>query len=183
MARASIYTRKGDSGETGLVDGMRVPKSDVLIEAIGVVDELNAQIGVAITQIQDTRLKVQVRKLEEIQGDLFAIGAQLAGYQDNRKIVNSQKWERRVEMMETEIDQMWGEMPPLKNFILPRGQIHLARTVCRRAERRICAVPIIHNTYPMILVYLNRLSDYLFCLARWVNFKAGEKETIWTYQN
>lgn len=162
-----IYTKKGDRGETGIFNGKRVSKSDALIEAIGTVDELNATLG-------NLRVKrEELKKLEQIQSDLFSIGARLAGAEIKVDL------EKRVLEMEKEIDKMWKEMPPLKNFVLPSGQIHLARTICRRAERRLVSVPIIHNTFPIILVYVNRLSDYLFCLARWVNFKSGVKEKTW----
>mgnify|MGYP001610769036 CR=1 FL=1 len=167
-----IYTKKGDKGETGIFNGKRVSKSDALIEAIGAVDELNATLGVAVGEIKNQKSKIKIA-IQKIQSDLFAIGARLAGAEikiDLGKIVLE---------METEIDQMWGEMPPLKNFILPSGQIHLARTVCRRAERRV--VSLVTRTYNLepVVRYLNRLSDYLFCLARFVNFKTGVKEKVW----
>jgi len=157
-----IYTKKGDKGKTGLIDGTRVSKSDALIEAIGSVDELNAQLGVS---------SFKFKSLKTIQSDLFSIGSQLAGYKTKIDL------EKRVLEMEEEIDKMWREMPPLKNFILPSGPIHVARAVCRRAERRIVAVS--SKQLAVSIKYLNRLSDYLFCLARWVNFKSGKKDVLW----
>lgn len=151
-----IYTKKGDRGKTGLFDGRRVPKNDALVEAIGAVDELNAAIGAA------------TQKLSEVQSDLFAIGSQLAGYKTKRDL------EKRALELETEIDKMWKKMPPLKNFILPRGQLHLARAICRRAERATVAAKA-----EFAYQYLNRLSDYLFCLARFVNYKSRKPEVIW----
>lgn len=150
-----IYTKKGDLGETGIFSGKRVPKSNALIEAIGAVDELNAEIGM-------------IEGREKIQEDLFAIGGILAGSKSKVDL------DGRVREMETEIDKMWGKMPPLKNFILPRGQIQVARAVCRRAERAV-----VRAKARFCWQYLNRLSDYLFALARFVNFKSGEKETVW----
>lgn len=159
-----IYTKKGDGGETGTFDGKRVAKNDKLIEAIGAVDELNAQIG-AINGIK--------RKLEIIQNDLFGIGARLAGYEAKLDL------EKRVAEMEQEIDRMWRKLPPLKNFVLPSGQLHLARTVARRAERAVVALGDSGHGQNDVKKYLNRLSDYLFCLARWVNWKNKIKETVW----
>lgn len=155
-----IYTKKGDRGQTGLFDGRRVSKNTALIEAIGAVDELNATIGAATD------------KLTDVQSDLFAIGATLAGLPTTD--YGLQRLEKRVAEMEKDIDRMWGKMPELRNFILPRGPLHLARTVCRRAERAVVAAKA-----EFAYQYLNRLSDYLFCLARFNNFKAKKKETIW----
>lgn len=152
----AIYTKKGDRGQTGLFDGRRIPKDDAIVEAIGAMDELNAQIGLAGVN------------LKNIQEDLFAIGSRLAGYETRLNL------ESRVKELEKEIDKMWGELPPLRNFILPRGQLHLARAVCRRAERAAVTAKA-----EFAYQYLNRLSDYLFCLARFVNFKAKKKEILW----
>ncbi len=152
-----IYTKKGDRGETGLFDGRRVAKNDALIEAIGSVDELNATLGL-----------IKNKKLEKIQNELFSIGAVLAGTELKIDL------EKRVMEIEQEIDRMWKEMPPLKNFILPFGQTHVARTVCRRAERAV-----VRAKAKFCWQYLNRLSDYLFCLARYENFKNKKAEVIW----
>ncbi|MBI4099472.1 cob(I)yrinic acid a,c-diamide adenosyltransferase [Candidatus Microgenomates bacterium] len=154
-----IYTKKGDRGQTGLFDGRRVAKNDAVIEAIGAVDELNATIGAATV------------KLTGIQNDLFAVGSQLAGYKTKVDLEARTKW------LEAEIDRMWKEMPPLTNFILPRGQLHLARSVCRRAERALVAVS--GQQLADSLKYLNRLSDYLFCLARYVNYQSRKPEVVW----
>lgn len=161
-----IYTKTGDRGETGLFDGRRVPKDDALIEAIGAVDELNATLGNLSFKKED------LRKIEDVQKDLFAIGARLAGAEIKIDL------EERVGEMEREIDEMWKKMPKLANFILPRGGLHVARAVCRRAERRVVAVR--EKRLEVSIKYLNRLSDYLFCLARWENFRNRVKEATWT---
>ncbi len=153
-----IYTKKGDRGKTGLFDGQRVAKDTAVVEAIGAIDELNAAIGA-------TSL---AKKLEGVQRDLFSLGSRLAGYESKLDL------ESRVAEMEKEIDRMWKKLPPLKNFILPRGELHLARAVCRRAERAVVAA---NATFAY--QYLNRLSDYLFCLARWVNFQKKKPEVLW----
>ncbi|MCL4397975.1 cob(I)yrinic acid a,c-diamide adenosyltransferase [Patescibacteria group bacterium] len=135
-----IYTKKGDKGETGLIGGKRVPKTDPVVEALGTIDELNAHLG---------NLNLP---LEKIQQDLMALASEVAG---GKKARVNEKW------LEKEIDRMEKELPPLHNFILPTGSVHLARAVCRRTERRVTAVLGYSK-------YLNRLSDYLFVLARWV---------------
>lgn len=149
-----IYTKTGDKGETSLFNGLKVKKSHKIIEALGTIDELNAWMGLL--------------KLTDIQKDLMAISAQVAGFKKFKSL--------KVERLEKEIDRMQEELPELRNFILPMGQIHLARAVCRRAERRIVDPARGRDD---ILKYLNRLSDYLFVLARWENFKKGEKEILW----
>lgn len=139
MALMKIYTKKGDKGETGLIGGKKVPKTDAVVEALGAIDELNAHLG---------NLNLP---LEEIQRDLMSIASEIAG---GKKAKASEKW------LEKEIARMQKELPELHNFILPSGPIHLARAVCRRAERRVLIIKSVK--------YLNRLSDYLFVLARWV---------------
>ncbi|MCL5431923.1 MAG: cob(I)yrinic acid a,c-diamide adenosyltransferase [Patescibacteria group bacterium] len=171
MTKASIYTRKGDAGETGMLGGVRLSKTDPRIEAVGTLDELNSHLGVII---QSRKASKQESKLVEIQKDLFAIGSVIAGYTGK-----DLKLEEKVLVMEEEIDDMWGQMPELANFILPNNELFLARAVARRAERSVVQLATSHQSLEPILKYLNRLSDYLFCLARWVNFKKGAKETVW----
>lgn len=154
----SIYTKTGDRGETGVFGGKRLPKDDVLIEALGSLDELNAALGLAVEETPE---------LVAVQKDLMAICSRLAGYEI--KLPETEKLER-------EIDRMWEEMPELSNFILPNSQLFWIRAVARRAERAVVRAKIKDEK---VLKYLNRLSDYLFCLARWVNWRAGEKETVW----
>lgn len=150
-----IYTKTGDKGATSLWGGKRVKKSHKIIETVGVIDELIAWLGLL--------------KLTKIQKDLMVINSCLAGYK--RKIPN-EKW------LEEEIDKMETRLPKLKNFILPQNNIHIARAVCRRAERVV--VSLTPNPYPLTAIkYINRLSDYLFVLARWTDWKKGKKELIW----
>jgi cob(I)alamin adenosyltransferase len=176
-----IYTRTGDAGETSLFTGGRVSKGDTRVEAYGTVDELNSVIGLARAH----GLPDQAENwLETVQNDLFALGADLATPLDAKTDWLVRVEPSAVERLERWIDQMDAELPPLKNFILPGGTpaaatLHIARTVCRRAERITVALADEQPISPPALAYLNRLSDMLFTLARWVNLKAGESETKW----
>jgi cob(I)alamin adenosyltransferase len=178
-----IYTRTGDAGETGLLGLGRVRKNAARVEAYGGVDELNACLGFASAGVTDPGL---LDLLASIQRDLFAVGAQLA---DVRKEAGKDAEKtalppERVADLERAIDRFEEELPPLKRFILPGGceagaRLHLARTVCRRAERRIAALAETEEVPPVIPAYVNRLSDLLFVLARLVNHRAGAAETAW----
>ncbi|WEK44324.1 MAG: cob(I)yrinic acid a,c-diamide adenosyltransferase [Candidatus Sphingomonas colombiensis] len=169
-----IYTRTGDAGTTGLVDGSRVSKTDARMQAIGDVDETNSAIGVAIAGLADD--PALVAALGRIQNDLFDLGADLATPGEDftptemtLRIVPAQ-----IERLEAEIDAMNAEVPPLRSFILPGGAaaaLHLARAISRRAERS--AVAIGSGANPQALIYLNRLSDFLFVACRVVNLRAG----------
>ena len=179
-----IYTKTGDTGETGLFGGTRVPKDARRIEACGTVDELNACIGFIRSQIQDTEIDAI---LHRIQNQLFNIGADLATLETHPKAASLRIPPTFTPELEREIDRLEAELPPLKNFILPGGSpsgaaIHLARTVARRAER--CAVTVAKGEMvnPEVLIYLNRLSDFLFVLARAVNHRLGESESLWESQ-
>jgi cob(I)alamin adenosyltransferase len=177
-----IYTKTGDGGETGLVDGSRIRKDHVRVAAFGDVDELNAAIGVARTHAGEELSQL----LDGAQRDLFAIGAQIA---DPRAQVASRKEKAalaagRIVDLERAIDAREAQMPPLTAFILPGGtplaaSLHVARTVCRRAERSVLALGRTDPVDPLILVYLNRLSDLLFVLARHDNHVAGRPEPKW----
>lgn len=180
-----IYTRSGDKGETGLFGGQRVSKADLRVEAYGCVDELNATIGFAVSSINDPEIS---DRLMQVQGRLFNIGADLATPQAGP----SQHTESRVRRvqdawigeLEDAIDQAEGELVPLNSFILPGGTpgtaaLHMARTVCRRAERRVTALSQREEINPNVLIYLNRLSDLLFVLARLANQRAGGREIPW----
>ena len=182
-----IYTRSGDEGFTSLLGAVRARKDDSRIEAIGVVDELNCAIGWALCQARLSTHVVIGSVLEPIQRDLFTLGSRVAalGTQTNPRELPHEA----VERMERDIDAMAGDLPPLKNFVLPGGselacRLHLCRVICRRAERAVVHMfnPIdsrpLHD--PQALVYLNRLSDLLFTLARLANRDAGETETAWT---
>ncbi len=178
-----IYTRGGDKGETGLSDGSRVRKDDLRVAAYGEVDELNAVLGLVRAQAGGGELD---RLLGEVQRDLFAIGAQLA---DPKSTVAARKAKAavtpgHVERLERAIDAREADLPALKAFILPGGSplgalLHLARTVCRRAERSIVALSRDHALDPLLLAYLNRLSDLLFVLARHENHARGAGEDTW----
>jgi len=179
-----IYTRTGDAGETALFGGGRVPKDHPRVASYGDVDELNSAIGVART-IAPTDFFDHL--LESIQQDLFAIGGHLAT-PDPDKVRKALERARlssdRVETFEHAIDAIDGELPALTAFILPTGTpkaaaLHLSRTVCRRAERSVVALSRIEDVPPLFLVYLNRLSDLLFTLARAANHRAGVKDVTW----
>ena len=176
-----IYTRTGDAGETSLFDGTRVRKHDPRVDAYGEIDELNAWLGFARASGVDPSLDGE---LVAIQGDLFALGAQLADPADKiaSRVTKAVIDDAHVERLESLIDRLELELPPLRRFILAGGTpagaaLHVARTVCRRAERRMVALdPPID---PVLLRYVNRLSDLLFVLARAVNHRAAVPETEW----
>jgi len=174
-----IYTKTGDAGETGLFGGGRVSKDDPRVQAYGDVDELNAWIGFVVA-IHLPAFESNV--LQTIQRDLFAIGAELAT-PDPAKLRASLD-PATVTALETVIDSYDPKLKPLKNFILPGGSpkgaaLHVARTVCRRAERSVVALAQIQQINPLIIRYLNRLSDLLFVLARAVNMQTGHDDIAW----
>ena len=176
-----IYTRTGDTGETSLFDGTRVAKSDPRVDAYGEVDELNAWLGLVRAAKVDADLDAE---LVRIQRDLFALGAQLADPADKiaDRVTKAALTDADVDRLERLIDRLEDELPPLRRFILAGGSpagaaLHVARTVCRRAERRMVALdPLVE---PLLLRYVNRLSDLLFVLARAVNHRAALPETEW----
>jgi cob(I)alamin adenosyltransferase len=177
-----IYTRTGDSGETALLGGSRVSKADPRVAAYGDVDELNAWLGLVRAGITDPDLTTM---LERIQRDLFAIGARLAdprGAVANR-VEKAAVTDEDAQRLESWIDTLESELPPLRKFILAGGStagasLHVARTVSRRAERSVVALGRDH-VEPTILVYLNRLSDLLFVMARAATRRAGAPELEW----
>jgi cob(I)alamin adenosyltransferase len=179
-----IYTRTGDEGETGLFGGGRVPKSHPRVRAYGEVDELNAVLGWAIARLPESEPQVRGR-LTTVQGDLFTLGAHLAtpdGAPARQHI--PQLPVDRPAAFEQWIDEAEEELEPLRSFILPGGSeagaaLHLARTVCRRAERHVVELAAETAIDGAILIYLNRLSDLLFDLARLVNRRAEVPETPW----
>jgi cob(I)alamin adenosyltransferase len=176
-----IYTRTGDTGETSLFDGTRVVKNDVRVDAYGEVDELNACIGLARAAGSDAEIEAELILL---QRDLFALGAQLAdpGEKLAARVTKAVLGDDDVARLERLIDRLEAELPPLRRFILAGGSpsgaaLHLARAVCRRAERRMVALqPAVDG---VLLRYVNRLSDLLFVLARAINHRAGAVETEW----
>ena len=179
-----IYTRTGDSGDTGLFGGGRVQKNHPRVEAYGDVDELNACIGMARAVEMMPRID---EVLVPLQRDLFAIGALLATPDRDKMKKQLEKAsidERRIAELERAIDDGDKELEPLKSFIVPGGTpkaaaLHVARTVCRRAERRVIAIGEAEHIPPIVVVYLNRLSDLLFTLARVANRRAGAGEVTW----
>ncbi len=176
-----IYTKTGDEGTTSLVGGTRVSKTDIRIEAYGQVDELNAYIGLLRDQdVNDGRREL----LKEIQDCLFTIGSRMATEPGKRKGKLPDLYEEDIEMLEKEIDLMTAELEPLRFFILPGGHTtvsygHLARTVCRRAERVVLALYEHYPSDPIIPRYLNRLSDYLFVLSRQMARELNAEEVFW----
>ncbi|RJQ38388.1 cob(I)yrinic acid a,c-diamide adenosyltransferase [Candidatus Microgenomates bacterium] len=193
--KLKIYTKTGDKGKTSLFGGKRVLKSDLRVEAYGVVDELNSIIGVVIAQAQILKLKSQSQnsnlkaELIKVQEDLFEIGAVLADTREEKV----QDLEKRTKEIEEFIDKLSEKLPEIKNFILPGGGeigsfLHLARAVCRRAERKVVELsqkdPSASSGQgeieQSILIYFNRLSDLFFVMARFVNLKEKKKEIIWT---
>ncbi len=176
-----IYTRTGDAGETSLFGGGRIAKHHLRVEAYGTVDELNAVLGVA-RAAQPSRNVDQW--LETVQNQLFHLGADLATPLDVRARTIARVSEAEVAWLEASIDRMEGELTPLRNFILPGGtlaaaQLQVARAICRRAERHIAALNDSDAISSQALPYVNRLSDWLFTLARYENMKAGEPESKW----
>ena len=180
----NIYTRTGDDGDTSLFGGGRVPKGNLRVEAYGTVDELNAVVGFAVTQIADPVLR---GRLEVLQHDLFAIGADLATPppRDGRPRPATPELPRhRIPEMEGWMDQAEEELPSLRAFVLPGGSagaasLHIARTVCRRAERTIVRLGETEEVAEGVVPYLNRLSDLLFTLARVENVRTGRGDVEW----
>ncbi len=182
---SKIYTKTGDKGKTSLIGGAKVPKSDARIEAYGTVDELNAYIGL-VSDLLNAGEKAPTELLKEIQDRLFTVGSALACDPDKEpKLKVPDLKESDIALLEQTIDEMNAQMPPLKYFILPGGHpavstAHIARTVCRRAERN--AVRLQETgafVEPMVIKYLNRLSDYLFVLARFTAFEWNLPEITW----
>jgi cob(I)alamin adenosyltransferase len=174
-----IYTRGGDAGETSLGDGSRISKLDARIAAYGTVDELNSAVGLAVAADGPDELRAILKR---IQNELFDLGADLSVpmEQDARLRVTQQQ----VDALEGDCDRFNAELPELKSFVLPGGsevaaRLHVARTTCRRAEREALVASGLYMVNPLALVYLNRLSDLLFILARAANAAAGHEEPLW----
>lgn len=176
-----IYTKTGDSGETSLIGGKRVSKAELRIRTYGTVDELNAHIGMLRDQpVNKSRLKI----LTEIQDRLFTMGSLLASPDSASSANLPQLSEQDVSWLELEIDKMDKTLPPMRSFVLPGGHIsvsagHIARTVCRRAEREVVLLSDSEQVDPLIIKYLNRLSDYLFVLCRKMATELKIKEVPW----
>ncbi len=181
--KSKLYTRTGDSGQTALFGGGRVPKDHPRVEAYGCVDELNSTLGVALSALRQRRL---VTSLQSVQNELFNIGSELAS-ETGRQAEAGRLFldpEAKIAALERLIDVYDARVPPLRTFILPSGSqagalLHLARTVCRRAERAVVRLARDEPVNPALLTYLNRLSDLLFVLARYVNKAARKPESPW----
>lgn len=176
-----IYTRTGDDGTTGLFAGGRTSKASLRVEAYGTVDELNAQIGLARAASPSAFTDAA---LEQVQNVLFHVGADLATPLDAEAKWIVRTTPAQAEWLERSIDEMTAQLPELRAFILPGGtpaaaHIHVARTVCRRAECITVALAAAEPVNPDALVYLNRLSDWLFTLARFENMQAGREDVTW----
>ncbi len=184
-----IYTRTGDKGDTALVGGARVPKDTARIEAYGTLDELNAVIGLARAFNAERLTKGKAPRwldgiFRGLQNELFDLGSELATPDDAAYEGMHRVGEAEVKALEALMDQCQKDLAPLKSFVLPGGGrvggfLHQARTVCRRAERRILALSRVEPLSPWPLAYVNRLSDLLFVLSRWVAKKGGETEYRW----
>lgn len=175
-----IYTKTGDKGKTGLFGGARISKDDIRIEAYGTVDELNACVGTlnAMMPIED-----QSKILSEVQNRLFTIGSNLASDPDKEMITPDLR-SSDIELLESAMDRLNEELEPLRSFVLPGGSptvgiAHICRTVCRRAERRVVSLAHDSEVDHMIIIYLNRLSDYLFVLSRWIAQVEQVAEVKW----
>jgi cob(I)alamin adenosyltransferase len=176
-----IYTKTGDEGNTGLFGGKRLPKDDLRIESYGTVDELNSHIGLLRDQ---QACAEQVKTLLEIQDRLFTMGSLLATDPEKSNLKLPQLHENDILLLENEIDKMNEFLPEMRSFVLPGGHqsvsfCHIARCVCRRAERRVVALAQTTQIDPLIVKYLNRLSDYLFVLSRMLSHKLNAPETPW----
>jgi len=183
--KSQIYTRTGDTGTTGLFGGGRVPKDHPRVEAYGAVDELNSAIGVAVSFMSHPGL---VSELSAIQNELFNIGAELASESGGQKAAEFARMftepEAKIAGLERLTDELDATLPPLSTFVLPSGSqagalLHLCRAVCRRAERAIVTLAHAEPVNPDLGRYLNRLSDLLFVMARYVNQADGQPETPW----
>ncbi|MBI3241128.1 MAG: cob(I)yrinic acid a,c-diamide adenosyltransferase [Chloroflexi bacterium] len=177
-----LYTRKGDDGTTGLGGGQRVPKESLRVQAYGTVDELNSVIGLALAHGLCDRL---TEVLPAIQNELFHLGSDLCFLEEDKtKFKVPQIEERHIDKLEALIDELNEFVGPLENFILPGGSVgsanlHVARAVCRRAERDVIALARVEAIGPFVATYLNRLSDLLFAMARYENKVRGVAEPLW----
>ena len=185
LALNRIYTKRGDAGETGLVGGQRVPKDALRIEVYGTVDELNAVVGLCTVSCNgDARLATLAAILRRVQHELFNLGSILATLPEDVHPKQPSVTPAEVAQLEREIDAMNATLPALRSFVLPGGtrlnaELHLARTVCRRAERLLVALAREASVPSQTIAYLNRLSDALFVWSRWVNHALGAPEILW----
>lgn len=189
MAITRVYTRKGDSGETALAGGQRVPKDSPRIEAYGTVDELNAFVGAARDTVSsleedEPRLEELTLILLRVQHELFNLGSILATLPEDVHPKQARITRAEIGQLEVEIDRMNEDLAVLRSFVLPGGsrlnaELHICRTVCRRAERLVVALGRVEPVPPEAVRYLNRLSDAFFVWSRWVSHVTGTPETLW----
>jgi cob(I)alamin adenosyltransferase len=177
----TIYTRTGDNGTSGLIGNERRAKTDPVFEAIGCIDEVNAQLGWCLTLVKEPAI---VKALQNVQSDLFTIGASLADTEYELPVIQT----KRITTLEQQIDQWWSAAPPLTRFILPGGHpiaaaLHITRATVRRAERALVQLSLTQTIDSISLTYVNRLSDYLFAAARFVNAQNSIREQTWTPTN
>jgi cob(I)alamin adenosyltransferase len=189
IALNRIYTKRGDTGETSLVGGQRVSKDTMRIAAYGTVDELNAFTGLAVVSCEEMvtrnpRLGVLLAILRRVQHELFNLGSILATLPEDVHPKQPRITEEEVLQLEREIDQMNESLPPLRSFVLPGGtrinaELHVTRTICRRAERLLISLARTESVPHEAIQYLNRLSDAMFVWSRWVNVSVGAPEILW----
>jgi cob(I)alamin adenosyltransferase len=190
LAINRVYTRRGDSGETGLAGGQRVPKDCLRIEAYGTVDELNAFVGAARVSAEEAilggcpALQPLAEVLLRVQHELFNLGSILATLPDDVHMRQARITEAEVARLEREMDRMNEPLQPLRSFVLPGGSrlnvdLHICRTVCRRSERIVVALARKEEIPPEAVRYLNRLSDAFFVWSRWASYTAVAEETLW----
>jgi cob(I)alamin adenosyltransferase len=189
LAINRVYTRTGDQGETGLAGGQRVPKDGARIATYGTVDELNAFVGLArvtATEIagEEPRMAVLAAIMLRVQHELFNLGSVLATMPEDVHPKQARVTDAEVAQLELEMDRMNEDLPPLRSFVLPGGsrlnaELHVCRTVCRRAERFCVALGRVESVPPEAVRYLNRLSDGLFVWSRWASHITGAPETLW----
>jgi cob(I)alamin adenosyltransferase len=189
MAITRVYTRQGDSGETSLAGGQRVPKDSPRLEAYGTVDELNAYVGVARATVSS--MERDAPKLAEltpillrVQHELFNLGSILATLPEDVHVKQARVTHAEIGQLEVEMDRMNEDLSPLRSFVLPGGcrlnaELHVCRTVCRRAERAAVALARVEPVPPEAVRYLNRLSDAFFVWSRWASNVTGAPETLW----
>jgi cob(I)alamin adenosyltransferase len=184
LAINRVYTRTGDAGETGLAGGQRVAKDSLRIEAYGTVDELNSFLGAARATAQELGLQEFCGILLRVQHELFNLGSILATLPEDVHPRQARVTEQEIARLEMEMDKMNEGLPELRSFVLPGGsrlnaELHVCRTVCRRAERRLVALARAEQAPAEAVKYLNRLSDALFVWSRWSSVQAGAPETLW----
>ena len=180
----SIATKRGDSGQTGLIGGSRVSKADVRVEAYGTVDELNSFVGLARASAAEAGLAPLSEILLRVQHELFNLGSILATLPEDVHPRQPRVTAREITRLEEEMDRMNQDLEPLRSFVLPGGsrlnaELHVCRTICRRAERLVVTLARGENVPPEAVQYLNRLGDALFVWSRWASYQTGSAETLW----